>query len=177
MCVRLQRDSYVLLYLRVYWGWRVCCSTHVTPRVHRYAWRWLVKSKHVAVNSNLYVVLTEIYGKLNIYNQFLFLPSEIILYVLYDFYKKKKNKRPHFRIVHGYFDYKIVSIRVFKTGVSNFLGGVRQKATTIFAGHMFKNHNKWCTWLPEFLCNFYDICTVYKCGHSWNSSDLTAVNK
>ena len=27
----------------------------------------LVKSKHVAVNSNLYVVLTEIYGKLNIY--------------------------------------------------------------------------------------------------------------
>ena len=37
--IRIWRDSYVLLYLRVFWGWRVCCF--LGPL---FSWSWLCPS-------------------------------------------------------------------------------------------------------------------------------------
>ena len=37
--IHIQRDSYVLLYLRVYWRWRVCCF--LGPL---FSWSWLCPS-------------------------------------------------------------------------------------------------------------------------------------
>jgi len=34
---------------------------------------------------------------------------------------------------------------ILKQGCQTFLGVGGQKATAIFVGHMFKNHNKWYT--------------------------------
>jgi hypothetical protein len=34
---------------------------------------------------------------------------------------------------------------ILKQGCQTFLGGEGQKASTIVAGHMIKNHNKWYT--------------------------------